>query len=330
MSISVRPVSAGDPARENGVLVRPLREEDLPVADHIMRLAFGTFLGLPDPLTFMGDADYVRTRWAADPAAAFGAEVGGELVGSNFASKWGSVAFFGPLTVRPDFWDRGVAQRLLAATIELFERWEIRHAGLFTFAESPKHVALYQKFGFWPRFLTPIMSKPVEPTADSPRWSRYSEVPEDEREECLRACRELTNAIYEGLDLEREIRAVQTQGLGDSVLLWDDSKLLGFAVCHCGPGSEAGSGACFIKFGAARPGPEAAEIFDRLMDACEALAAAENMSRLIAGVNTARREAYRRMLARGFRTDILQGVTMHRPDEPGYDRPDVCAVDDWR
>ena len=50
--------------------------------------------------------------------------------------------------MRPDFWDRGVAQRLLAATMELFERWEIRHAGLFTFAESPKHVALYQKFGF--------------------------------------------------------------------------------------------------------------------------------------------------------------------------------------
>jgi hypothetical protein len=155
-------------------------------------------------------------------------------------------------------------------------------------------------------------------------------VPEDEREECLRACRELTDAIYEGLDLEREIRAVQSQGLGDSVLLWDDSKLLGIAICHCGPGSEAGSGACYVKFGAARPGAEAAEIFGRLLEACDALASAEGMSRLIAGVNTGRREAYRWMLAHGFRTDILQGVTMHRPDEPGYDRPDVYAVDDWR
>jgi GNAT superfamily N-acetyltransferase len=330
MSISVGPMSTGDLAPANDVLVRPLREEVLPAADHTMRLAFGTFLGLPDPLTFMGDADYVRTRWAADPAGAFGAEVGGELVGSNFATKWGSVAFFGPLTVRPDFWDRGVAQRLLAATMELFDRWEIRHAGLFTFAQSPKHLALYQKFGFWPRFLTPIMSKPVDATGDGPRWSRYSEVPEDEREECLRACRGLTDAIYEGLDLEREIRAVQTQGLGDSVLLWDDSKLLGFAVCHCGRGSEAGSGACYIKFGAARPGEDAAEIFGRLLAACEVLAAAEGMSRLIAGVNTGRHEAYRRMLARGFRTENLQGVTMHRPDQPGYDRPDVYVVDDWR
>jgi GNAT superfamily N-acetyltransferase len=330
MSISVGPMSAGDLARADGVFVRPLREEDLPTADHIMRLAFGTFLGLPDPLTFMGDADYVRTRWRADPAAAFGAEVGGELVGSSFATKWGSVGFFGPLTVRPDFWDRGIAQRLLAATMELFDRWEIGHAGLFTFAQSPKHVGLYQKFGFWPRFLTSIMSKPVEQTADRPCWSRYSDVPEDEREESLRACRDLTDAIYEGLDLEREIRAVQAQGLGESVLLWDDSKLVGFAVCHYGLGTEAGSGACYVKFGTVRPAINGAQDFARLLDACEALAAEQGASRLVAGVNTGRHEAYCRMLARGFRTDILQGVTMHRPNEPGYDRPDVYAIDDWR
>jgi hypothetical protein len=35
------------------------------------------------------------------------------------------------------------------------------------------------------------------------------------------------------------------------------------------------------------------------------------------------------MLARGFRTGV-QGVAMHKPDEPGYSRPDVSALDDWR
>ena len=43
-----------------------------------------------------------------------------------------------------------------------------------------------------------------------------------------------------------------------------------------------------------------------------------------------RHEAYRALLARGFRIEI-QGVTMHRrPNEPGYDRPDVYIIDDWR
>src|SRR5205085_2626954 len=183
------------------ITVRPLEERDLPNADHIMRLAFGTFIGLPEPIAFMGDADYIRTRWLADPAAAFAAEVGGELIGSNFATNWGSVGFFGPLTIRPDFWDRGVGKRLMEPIIELFGKWGTRHAGLFTFAHSQKHVGLYQKFGFWPRSLTAIMSKPIEHTKGASRWTGFSEVPASERDGVLSACRELTGAIYEGLDV---------------------------------------------------------------------------------------------------------------------------------
>ena len=141
------------------IRVRLLTEPDLPVADRIFRLAFGTFNGLPDPLQHGGDSDKIRTRWLADPGAAFGAEVDGELVGSNFVTHWGSVGYFGPLTVHPDFWDRGVAQKLLEPTLALFETWGCRHTGLYTYSGSPKHLALYQKFGFWPRWLTAILSK---------------------------------------------------------------------------------------------------------------------------------------------------------------------------
>jgi len=139
------------------VCIRPLQESDLPTADRILRLAFGTFVGLPDPTSFFGDADIVRTRFLANPSAALAAEVKGELVGSNFVTNWGSVGFFGPLSVRPDLWDRGVAKRLLESTIKLFDKWGTKYAGLFTFSDSPKHIGLYQKFGFWPWFLTAIM-----------------------------------------------------------------------------------------------------------------------------------------------------------------------------
>lgn len=311
------------------ITVRPLEERDLSVADHIMRLAFGTFIGLPEPAAFMGDASYVRTRWLADPTAAFAAEVGGELVGSNFATNWGSVGFFGPLTIRPDFWDRGVGKRLMEPIMELFNKWGTKHAGLFTFAHSQKHVGLYQKFGFWPRFLTAIMSKPIENRGPQSTWTGFSEAQADEREGILSACRELTDEIYEGLDVGHEIRAVATQELGDTILLWDGSELAGLAVCHSGPGTEAGSGVCYIKFGAARTGPTAEQDFSRLLDACEQWASARNLSRLVAGVNTARHEAYRDMLARGFRTDI-QGVAMSRPNEAGYNRPGIYLIDDWR
>jgi GNAT superfamily N-acetyltransferase len=311
------------------IRIRPLREIDLPTADRVMRLAFGTFIGLPDPAAFMGDGDYVHTRWRAAPDAAFAAEVAGEIVGSNFATNWGSCGFFGPLTIRPDLWDRGVAQRLMEPVMTCFERWRTRHAGLFTFAQSAKHLALYQKFGFWPRFLTAVMSKPVQRTAQAISSSRFSELPDNEKESALTACRDLTNAVFEGLDVTREIRAVADQGLGDTVLLWDNSRLAGLAVCHCGPGTEAGSGTCYVKIGAARPGISSEAWFTALLSSVEQLAHARGLSRLVAGVNTGRDGAYRTMLNHGFRTDML-GVSMHRPNDEGYSRTGVFVLDDWR
>jgi GNAT superfamily N-acetyltransferase len=316
-------------ARKIDIVVRPLEERDLPAADRLLRLAFGTFIGLPDPSTFMGDADYVRTRWLADPTAAFAAEVEGEIRGSNFATHWGSVGFFGPLTVHPDLWDQGVGKRLMQPVLECFQRWRVTHAGLYTFAHSQKHVRLYQKFGFWPRFLTAIMSKDVGARTRAPSWSRLSALSGDDRKAAIRACREVTDAIYDGLDVEREIQAVAGQNLGEVVLLPDGSRLAGFAVCHFGPGTEAGSGKCYIKFAAVRPGPDAEQAFGRLLDACDDLAVAEGLGRIAAGVNTSRHEAYRQMLAHGFTTDI-QGVAMHKPNESAYHRPGVYLIDDWR
>ncbi|HEY1211955.1 MAG TPA: GNAT family N-acetyltransferase [Nitrososphaera sp.] len=144
------------------IIVRPMREEDLDEADRIMRLAFGIFLGMPEPLKFMGDADFVHTRYRADPSAALSAEVDGKIVGSNFALDWGSMGVFGPLTVHPEYWDKGVARLLLDQTMKIFERWSTKHMGLFTFAQSSKHVHLYQKYGFWPTYLTAIMSKEID------------------------------------------------------------------------------------------------------------------------------------------------------------------------
>lgn len=311
------------------IVVRPLEERDLAAADRVMRVAFGTFVGAPEPATFMGDAAYVHHRWRTDPAAAFAAETGGEIVGSNFAINWGSVGFFGPLSIRPDWWDRGIGSRLVEPAMACFAAWKTTHAGLYTFAQSQKHVGLYQKFGFWPRFLTALMSKPIETPVRPPRWSAFSELSSADRRAALDAARELTDAIFSGLDVSREMHAVAAQSLGETVLAWNGSRLLGFAVCHCGPGTEAGSGNCYVKFAAAAPGHDGGDAFDRVLDACEAMAARRGLSRIAGGMNLAREEAYRRMLARGFRV-MRQGVAMHRPNEPGYNRPGIFVVDDWR
>lgn len=171
--------------------------------------------------------------------------------------------------MRHDLWDRGIARRLLEPIVDLFDTWEVREAGLCTFPHSTKHVGLYQKFGFWPQHLAAVMSKPVSSTGAARERSTYSAVPAGDRPVILSACREVTGAIFEGLDVELEIRKADAQALGDTVLLYADSELAGLAVCHCGAGEAWFASECFIKFGAVRPGPDAADLFEHLLDACK-------------------------------------------------------------
>ena len=301
-----------------------MQESDVAAADRIFRLAFGTFLRMPDPMKFAGDSQWIGPRLRTEPSGAFVAERDGGVVGSILTVRWGTVGFFGPLTVQPDLWDQGIARKLLEPVMERFDAWGTTLAGLFTFADSAKHVALYGKYGFHARFLTALMSRRITKPAPVD-WTTASAAHSGWREQV----RDLGDALWPGLDVTDEIASLCAHGIGDGVLVYDGRRLVGLAVCHVGPGSEAMGGTCYVKFGAVRPGPDAAVDFDRLLDACDAFAAARGAKAVAAGTNLAREGAYRRMVARGFRTE-LQGVGMHRANEPGYSRPDVWALDDWR
>ncbi|HEU4478210.1 MAG TPA: GNAT family N-acetyltransferase [Pyrinomonadaceae bacterium] len=321
-------MSSKQSATYSEVVIENLREEDLAAADQVFRLAFGTFIGIPDPLEFAAGADFIKTRWKTDPEAFFAAKVDGQLAGTNFATNRGTVGFFGPLTIHPSYWDRGIGKRLMEPVMDSFSKWGTTHEGLFTFAQSQKHVGLYQRFGFWPRFLTAIMGVPVRKDNQAAA-TKFSELSSDDRKKAIGACNELTDKIYPGMSAASELLGVFDQKLGDTLLIGKDLKLEGFAVCHCGPGSEAGPATCHVKFGAVASNENSVKNFSLLLDACEALAAQRGLTKLTAGVNTARIEAYQIMLKRGFKTE-LQGVTMHRPNQAGYSRPGAYVIDDWR
>ena len=304
---------------DQSIEVSLLKESELEEADRIFRLAFGTFLGMPDPSAFIPGRQLIAPRFRSSHVVALAARDGDRLIGSNFVTRWGSFGFFGPLSVLPEFWDQGVAKLLLAATMNVFEEWGVRHTGLFTFPQSPKHVGLYQKFGYWPRYLTAVMYSKQE---GSPTPGLLlSELDGDAREKAISKWAELSNGIDEGLDLTGEIRAALDQGIGDVVMTPDFDA---FAICLTGPGSEGGEKVCYVKFGAARD----REGFDRLLEACEAFAASHGAT-VEAGVNLAREDAYRAMRSRGYRV-AFQGVAMHRPHAEGFNRPDVYVIDDWR
>jgi GNAT superfamily N-acetyltransferase len=307
-------------------MITLLKESELQEAGRIMGLAFSTFLGLPNPADFLGDRNFITPRWRSPHVKVLAAREGGRLIGTNVVTRWGSFGYFGPLTILPEYWNRGVAQRLLESTMKVFGKWGVRHSGLYTFPQSAKHVGLYQKFGYWPRYLTAIMTRTPEATAEAPLLlSTFNKI---KREQAIKACSQLTDKIDNGLDLSGEIQAVLAQRTGDIVLTYTRRVLDAFAVCMNGPGSEGGAKTCYIKFGAARGGAEAGERFDKLLDACNAFALPRGAA-LEAGVNLAREDAFRRMRAHGYRV-AMNGVAMQRPHAAGFNRADCYVIDDWR
>lgn len=318
-------------AKNETITIRPLCESELGEATRIVRLAFGTLLGLPDPLQFMGDRDFVTPRWRARNTKALAAHINGRLVGSNLITRWGSFGFFGPLTVLPEFWDRGVAKRLMESTVKVVDRWNLRRCGLFTAAHSTKHVGLYNKFGFWPGHLTALMQHSPPECIEASKSSLpilLSALKKSQREEAIRACARMTNRIEKGLDLTDEIRAVLAQGIGEVLMINSRSKLDGFAICMMGAGSEGGEKICYVKFGMVSGGAAADTRFDRLLDAIDGFAASRGAT-VEAGVSLACRNAWARMRAHGFKA-VAQGVTMHRPYGDGLNRVEVYAINDLR
>lgn len=309
----------------NSVEIGLLQESELPEAEKLLRLSFGTFLGLNEPMNFGNGAEYT-SRWYRDPLGAFAARADGKLIGYCMVANWGSCAGFGPIVTHPDYWDRGIGSQLMSASWKKFDEWGSQQIVFCTHANSPKHIYFYGKFGAYPRFLIALCSKGISTTQPQTlKAKRYSHLSPQQQAVSLNAAYQLTDKIYEGLDWRSEILLVQQRSLGDTLFVWDDKGLIGFAICHYGAGSEAGKGNCYVKLGAA----QSAEAFEQLIDECETLTVISGMSSLVAGVDTACVDAYRLLIARKFRIQFLS-VSIHKPNQRGYSRPDVYVIEDKR
>ena len=310
------------------MLIRNMTQADLPTCYRIHRLAFGTEFGLPDPMKFRGDSDVVGVRFGMYPEGCLVAEEDGQVVAFGISSRWGSVGLLGPICVNPSHWNRGIARELTRHCVGLFDQWGCSASGLLTNPSSPRHLRLYQAFGYWPRYLTVVLAREPEKSAAAGTVEDLVDTKRN-HDAVLRDIRALSSSAYPGLDMTAEIRAVVERKLGVVLFTYDGEILSDFAICHSGAGSEGMSGVLFVKFALVRPGADARDRFGRLIRNCLAHAFHHGLGRVIMGVNTGRHDAYRVLLECGFRSEF-QGVRMHRPMVDMFDTPDAYALDDWR
>ena len=281
------------------------------------------------PENFRPGADCLGPRWRLWCDGGVAAVDGDRLVGSGLLIHWGSACILGPLTVDPDYWSRGVARALMGAMTDLIDQEGFTWTGLFTHPQSAKHIRLYETFGFNMQRITAVMSKPVtQPETPIPSQS-FERLAAGERATALEAISRLGHGISPGLDWRGEVRSIDDEGLGDTLLLTEDDGICGFACIHFGSGSEATDGDYYVKLAAVRPGAGANDRFGKLLAAIDTTAARTEATRIVAGTNTGRVSAYAMMQQAGYRTD-MNGIAMFRPATDAYNTDDAFVIDDWR
>jgi N-acetylglutamate synthase-like GNAT family acetyltransferase len=311
------------------VQIKLLRPDEIDEVNHVFRQGFGSHFKLVDPEQFAPGRSCMA-RLVVQPDGAFGAFREGKLIGIACNSIWGSIGVFGPIAVLPQCWGTGVAKRLLTRSLSFYVTEGISTSVLSTFPESGKHIHLYKKFGFQPEHLVAMLTKSVESTEPCNHHGHlFSKHDHGSKLVLLKKSKRLTNDVFTGLDLNKEIEMVDHLAIGDTVLLERDGQLRGFAVCHYGANSETEGDVFYIKFAAVDPGRNARNDFKELIQLCEKTAVFRGLGVVFCGVNTSRQNAFDDMLAAGYSIDST-GIAMVMSNQPTYNRCDAYVLDDWR
>ena len=157
----------------------------------------------------------------------------------------------------------------------------------------------------------------------------FSQLSKVAKKAVLNNAEELTGNIFTGLNYNRFIETVDQLGIGETLLIYKEDRLAAFAICHFGENSEAEIDVCYIKIAAVHPDFIAKDCFINLLKACENFAKLKKTKKLFCGLNTARTEAFTKLLDYGFKIDSFT-VSMHKPNESFYDKSCDYVLDDWR
>lgn len=245
-------------------------------------------------------------RLALDPDGCHVAVRGGGVVGANFSVLRGTLAWFGPLAVRPDSQGLGIAQALVVKFLAAAEARGAKLTGLETMAASSQHIHLYQKFGFRPSW-TGISYRGAVRDGSVPR--------EVERDGTVPAL----DYLYPGFDATNDARGTRGQKVGATFTLED-----GFAVCHTTNSLWPEDTLAYIPLIAARH----RRTFDQLLHACEAVAHRSGKTHVVTQVPGSSWHTQAALLEYGYKPGGAS-LRMKRGDHLGYDSGDFFYCDDW-
>jgi GNAT superfamily N-acetyltransferase len=156
-----------------------------------------------------------------------------EIVAFNIAHRSGVEGWMGPLAVRPDWQGVGLGKEIVRGGVEWLRSAGAGTIGLETMPRTMDNIGFYSALGFVPGRLTITLTLDAALLGGGP--SLLGRLPPGDKDEAIEECRALANRLAPGFDFTREIVLTDQLALGDTVLLRERGRLLGFALCHTAP-----------------------------------------------------------------------------------------------
>lgn len=154
------------------------------------------------------------------------------IVAFNMVHCSGTEGWMGPLAVHPQRQGGGLGKEVVRAGVDWLRARGARTIGLETMPRTMDNIGFYSKLGFLPQRLTITLT--LEASAGRTPLL-LSAVPASDKGKVLKACRALTARIAGGADYTREIETTDRLAIGDTILLREDGRISGFALCHTVP-----------------------------------------------------------------------------------------------
>jgi GNAT superfamily N-acetyltransferase len=169
----------------------------------------------------------------ADDGAMLWRDERGHIVAFNMLHRSGVEGWMGPLAVRTEFQGGGTGKDIVARGVDWLKLQGARVIGLETMPRTMDNIGFYSRLGFVPGRLT--ITTTLEAAYGEMTARTLSRLAPSGRDDAIAACFDLVHGLVPGYDYSREILLTHELSLGDTVLLYDAERLVGFALAHTAP-----------------------------------------------------------------------------------------------
>ena len=249
------------------------------------------------------DAGALYWRGARDEIAAF-----------NMIHQSGTEGWMGPLAVREDYQGGGAGKEIVRTGIAWLRQRGSVVIGLETMPRTMDNIGFYSTLGFVPGHLTLTMTLDAKVNPQS--HALIGRCSATEKARVFGECRALLNGLCRGYDYTRELTLTDDLALGDTVLLHEGTRLVGFALCHTAPlveGRPADELRVLKLVLEGEPG------IDPMLNALRAFASRSGARRVAIRIQGEYTQMYRRLIALGARvrwSDLRMSLAGHEEQTP--------------